>query len=104
MKLLIAAEAEVEIESARQYLNQTAPKLGERFLDELSDTLDQIRLAPDSFPLLETLPVKHSYRRALLKPFRYALIFEIHEDTLLVVALTHTSRRPNYWLSRRKPF
>ncbi len=38
----------------------------------------------------------------LLSTFRYALIFELLADEILIVAVAHTSRRPNYWLNRRK--
>ena len=43
----------------------------------------------------------HPFRRALVGVFRYAVIFEMLDDRILVVAVTHTSREPNYWLNRR---
>jgi hypothetical protein len=42
VRLRILAEAEAEIDSARQYLNAQSPELGGRFLDELTDALDAI--------------------------------------------------------------
>jgi len=50
---------------------------------------------------METLPDDEPYRRVLLRTFRYADIFEILADEILVVAVAHTSRRPNYWLNSR---
>lgn len=100
MKLRLLAEAESEIESARRYLNRQTQELGNRFLDDLDLTLLDILERPASFPKVEPLPDGEPYRRALLNTFRYAVIFELLADDILVVAVAHTSRRPNYWLNR----
>ncbi len=101
MRLRLLAEAETEIESARQYLNLQVLELGTRFLDDLDLTLQEISLRPASFPKLETLPDDQPYRRALLSDFRYAVIYECLDEEIVVVAVAHTSRRPSYWLNRR---
>ncbi|OYV87832.1 MAG: plasmid stabilization protein, partial [Planctomycetia bacterium 21-64-5] len=31
----------------------------------------------------------------------YAVVFEVLHDEILVVAVAHTRREPNYWLGRR---
>ena len=100
MRLRILSDAEAEIESARQYLDSQQIGLGRRFLDDLSETLNAIVERPLSFAQLETLPSGTPYRRALLDAFRYAVVFELVEDEILVVAIAHCSRAPNYWLRR----
>ena len=100
MILRVLAEAEVEIDAARQYLNTQLPGLGERFLDELTEAIDAIASRPLRFAKLETLPGDHPYRRALLATFRYAVVFEVLDNEIVVVAAAHTSRGPNYWLGR----
>ncbi len=102
MILRILAEAEVEIEEARQYLNEQSSRLASRFLADLARTLAAISARPLSFPGLETLPAGLPYRRALLAKFRYAVVFEVMADEIVVVAVAHTSRAPNYWLDRRQ--
>lgn len=102
MKLRLLAEAELEIESARRYLNRQAHELGTRFLDDLDLTLLDILERPTTFSKVETLPDDSPYQRALLSTFRYAVIFELLADEILVVAVAHFSRRPNYWLNRRE--
>jgi plasmid stabilization system protein ParE len=101
VKLRLLADAEAEIESARCYLSSQSFGLGTRFLDELDRTLSNILEHPAGFPKLETVPQDEPYQRALLAHFRYAVIFELMEDEILVVAVAHTSRLPNYWLNRR---
>ena len=100
MILRILAEAEAEIEAARCYLNRQSLELGSRFLDDLAERLAAIAEDPLRFPRLETLPENQPYRRALLTLFRYAVVFEVLDDAIVVVAVVHTSRVPNYWLGR----
>jgi len=101
VNLRILTEAEAEIESARLFLTERSGRLGDRFIADLQQTLDAVATRPQSFSKLETLPDEAPYRRALLAIFRYAIVFEIMSDEILVVALAHTSREPNYWLERR---
>lgn len=100
MIVQILAEAEAEIEAARQYLNEQSSGLGSRFVDDLAVALEAIAARPESFPRLETLADDWLYRRALLGTFRYAVIYEIVRDEIVVVAVAHTSRDANYWLDR----
>jgi plasmid stabilization system protein ParE len=89
-----------ELDAARQYLDAQSPQLGRRFLDEVTAAFDAIVLRPLSFAKLETLAPEHPYRRALLATYRYAVIFECVDDDIIVVAIAHASREPNYWLGR----
>jgi plasmid stabilization system protein ParE len=99
--LRILAEAATEMDAARLYVDAQRPGLGDRFLDDLSETLAAIAEQPLIFPKLETLPDDQPFRRALLSAFRYAVVFEIVGNEIVVVAVAHTSRAPNYWLGRR---
>jgi toxin ParE1/3/4 len=100
VNLRILAEAEAEMESARRYLDGQRAGLGDRFLNDLSATLAAIAERPLIFRRLETLPDDQPYRRARLKVFRYAVVFEQSGDEILVIALAHTSLAQNYWLGR----
>ena len=102
MNLGILAAAETEVVRARDYFEGKVPGLGSQFLNDLAVTLSAIAEQPLRFQKLETLPEDQPYRRALLAVFRYAVVFEILTDKIVVVAVCHTSREPNYWLARRK--
>jgi toxin ParE1/3/4 len=99
--LRILAEAAAEMDAARQYVDGQRIGLGDRFLDDLSETLAAIADQPLIFPKLETLPDDQPFRRALLTVFRYAVVFELVGNGIIVVAVAHTSRAPNYRLGRR---
>ena len=94
-------DAEEEIEEARKYLNRQSRGLGWRFLDDLEARLAEISADPLRFPKLETLPDDSPFRRIQLHVFRYIVVFEIIDDTVIVVAVAHCSRKPNYWIRRR---
>jgi len=102
VNLRVLAAAEAEIVEARDYLEGKVTGLGDRFVDDLAETLSAIEDQPLRFRKLETLPDDQPYRRAILAVFRYAVVFEILTGEIAVVAICHTSREPNYWLARRK--
>lgn len=35
-----------------------------------------------------------------IQRFSYAIVFMANDDAVRVIAIAHTSRRPNYWLDR----
>jgi plasmid stabilization system protein ParE len=84
------------------YLNQQVSGLGGRFLNDLAATFADISQDPESHPVLETLSGGLPFRRALLKVFRYMVVFEVRPDETVVVAVAHTSRVPHYWLDRNQ--
>lgn len=42
-------------------------------------------------------------RRFLLKRFPFALPYLVLEDLVVVLAIAHERRQPQYWLKRAKP-
>jgi len=88
-----AAEAELLI--ALSHLEGRAEGLGRRFLVEVSRTENQIANFPQS--AAEILP---GIRKCLLRKFRYSLIYSVEADSVIVLAISHHSRAPHYWVSR----
>ena len=56
---------------------------------------------PERYPRLETLPDEETVHRLLLGRFPYAVVYEVAEDEIRILAVAHTRRRPNYWQHRR---
>jgi plasmid stabilization system protein ParE len=50
-------------------------------------------------PSLHTA-VEDDVRRALFRQFPYAVYYQSRPDTVRILAILHTSRRPDYWQSR----
>ena len=89
----MAAEDELLREIA--YLELQARGLGRRFFGEIQKAEKRIAQFPESAP--EIAP---GIRKCVLGKFRYSLIYAIEEDNLLVLAVAHHSRRPEYWVDR----
>lgn len=59
--------------------------------------LGVVRETPLRFP--ETI---RGARRAILRRFRYVIVFKAYADRIVVVAVHHGARRPGYWKRRAK--
>ena len=100
MKLRILREAEEEARASAIWYDEQWVGLGYDFLDELSAALKQIEEDPGRFLILETIASKQIRRRRLTR-FPFVIIFEILETEIVVLAVAHAKRRPNYWRKRQ---
>ncbi|MBX3243363.1 MAG: type II toxin-antitoxin system RelE/ParE family toxin [Acidobacteria bacterium] len=88
-------EALEEFEQAAVYYEQQEPGLGDHFIQVIETAIESIINAPEMWPILET-PI----RRRLTRTFPYAVLYAIDADHLLIIAIMHCSRQPDYWRSR----
>ncbi len=87
--------AQRELDDAVAYYDEQAPGLGSAFLLEAVAAIDRIRRFPEAWhPLSQTL------RRCRLRRFPYGLIYHLSQDEILIVAVAHSHRRPDYWRDR----
>ena len=101
MKVRLHDEAVVEAEETARWYSQQKRGLGKEFTQELKRCLKMLRANPVRLPLLETAPRNVEVRRVLMTRFPYKIIFEIIAKEVIVLAVAHGSRRPNYWIKRR---
>jgi plasmid stabilization system protein ParE len=92
-RLLLPAEEEMT--EASVFYEAASIGLGSDFLDDLQRVVDDLREHP-------TLgyAVGHGLRRTLLRRFPFNLFYSIETDAILVVAIAHQRRRPDYWKDR----
>ena len=88
-----ALEEILEIEF---YLEAQRKGLGDAFRVEINDVVELLLDFPESAPVVSPKGI----RRRLLHRFPYAVLYVLTEDLLLVIAVAHTSRAPNYWDDR----
>jgi len=91
----IRSEAREEIDTAFDWYYRRSPEAAYAFLAEIIASLAQIASHPQLYPSF----TKNTHRR-ILERFPYSVIFQEREDDILVVALAHAKRRPNYWTHR----
>jgi plasmid stabilization system protein ParE len=100
VKVRIHPEVEVELGFAAEWLWKQGSKHAVRFLEDYEATVSRIEEDPELNPLMESVPAELNVRRRKLESFSYLVIYRIFETEALILAVAHTSRRPNYWMSR----
>ena len=69
--------------------------LGKRFLASVQDAINSIAINPHLYPLVDL-----DVRRCLTKVFPFGVLFRLSDDQIVVVAVMHLSRHPDYWKGR----
>ena len=65
------------------------------FLDDLQRTIDTLTVYPELGQ-----PIDSDFRRILLHRFPFSLIYALEQNGILIVAVAHHGREPEYWRSR----
>lgn len=97
MTVRVLEVAQQELDEAIAYYNGQGPGLGDAFLLEAVAAIDRIRRFPQAWH-----PLGESTRRCRLRRFPYGLIYHEDKGEVLIVAVAHSHRRPDYWRDRLK--
>ena len=84
-----------EIRDAFLRYDGEVPGLGNGFLAEVERSIRKITYFPQT-----GTPHLGDARRALTRRFPYSIIYTIREAQIIIVAVAHQRRRPDYWLER----
>ena len=87
--------AVAELDDAFEYYEEIYQGLGNRFIEELELTLTRIKVNPMAWQKAGSLT-----HRCLLHRFPYSVIYQIRNDSILVVAIACTHQKPNCWIGR----
>ena len=101
MSFRVVDPARLEFAHAAFWYDQRQAGLGDQFVDAVKHAFQRIADAPSSHPKETTARWRRNIRRCPVDGFPYQVIFEIHPDELLVLAVAHGNRRPGYWKRRR---
>ncbi len=88
-------EAEREILEAVEFYHERVGGLAAEFYAEFCRARAEIEAFPELWG-----NVSGGYRRKLLKRFPYGVIYRIEDEQVLIVAVAHLSRHPDYWRNR----
>jgi plasmid stabilization system protein ParE len=95
MRVEFHPEALAEFRAAAEYYEQQQTGLGARFANAVEMAVAHIEDAPESWRIIED-----DIRRCLTKVFPYAVLYSIEPDNILIVAVMHCRREPDYWRNR----
>ena len=97
MKLEFTTDAREDLFEAVDYYEDKEAGLGIRFRDQIADVLRVVITAPY---LWRERP--SGYRRVNCPVFPYYIAYVVRDDSLVVVAVAHSMRKPGFWHSRLK--
>jgi plasmid stabilization system protein ParE len=92
MRLEFLPVAMGELTAAVDYYDGCQPGLGAGFYDQVLKLCDQIAREP-----LLWRERQDGFRRANLKGFPYYIAYFIRGDLILIAAVAHGHRHPDYW-------
>jgi len=87
--------AEEEMTDASIFYENASRKLGSDFLDDVQHGIDIVRAQP-----LMGRDLGEGLRRILLSKFPFNLIYSLEPHEIVIVAVAHQRRRPDYWKER----
>ena len=80
---------------ASVFYEAAAPNLGVDFLDDVQRGVDLLRAHPAIGQ-----SVGSGLARILLRRFPFCLIYAVEVDAILIIAVAHQRRQPDYWRER----
>jgi plasmid stabilization system protein ParE len=95
MEIRLLNAAEVELDDGYIYYEDQVKGLGDEYIEEVLNTFKRIKVNPKAWTLFSKRT-----RRCLVHRFPYGIIYQIREKELLVIAIAHLHRKPQYWKNR----
>jgi len=77
-----------------------SPELGGRLWNDIQAAFQRLSEHPLIGEVVARARVRGAARRIPLRRFPFFVIYRVLSDQVEVMALAHTSRKPNYWRSR----
>ena len=90
-------EAEDEFLEAIRYYTEHSRALGVDFVTEVQRAVDFAIQLPQAAPL-----VRPDVHKKTLRKFPYSLLYSVEGETVVILAIAHQKRRPEYWVNRVK--
>jgi len=94
-KLRILLPAEQELYDAAAYYESHAPGLGQEFLKKIESAFREIQLSPTRWSIHAD-----GIRRRPLHRFPFSILYRIGSNSVVIVAVMHQRRNPDYWADR----
>jgi plasmid stabilization system protein ParE len=95
MRYRLASEARDEYRAAALYYLKDSPRVAAAFVEQVEAGLVLIRERPTTWRVL-----KADVRRYLVKRFPFGIYYTIEPGEIVVWAIMHLRRKPDYWKTR----
>jgi plasmid stabilization system protein ParE len=95
MRVIFTRVARQELEDAVRFYEFEYSGLGRRFKEEVRKAALRVAEYPNAWSI-----ERGEIRKCLLHRFPYKLLYSVEEDHILVIAVAHQHRKPDYWVDR----
>ena len=95
MKFSFHEAAEKELFDAIDFYEKNQPGLGLKFSEEVYATIERICDHPYAWTKIDPRT-----RRCLTNQFPYGILYRIKNESILIMAIMHLQRKPDYWNKR----
>ena len=82
---------------AVEYYSNISQHLGEAFVNEVESGIERVLSHPKACQCIEG-----NVRRCLLRRFPFGIYYCIEDEEIVIYAVMHMSRRPDYWRDRAR--
>ena len=90
-------EAELELNHAVAYYEESRPHLGMEFAEEVLQTIQRILDFPKAWQIMDG-----DIRRCLTKRFPFGVIYYQKNEQIIILAIMQLNREPYYWTDRKQ--
>ncbi len=93
-------DASAEFNAAIDWYDSRDARVGATFVTNVQSAIAAALEAPDSWavwPGWTREPVIHSKG---VRNFPYRIVYFVHDERLIIIAVAHTNRRPGFWQDR----
>jgi toxin ParE1/3/4 len=99
-RVRVESKAKAELHEAISWHEEQAPGLGTALWQSVDESLRRLQMTPDGSTTVPGVSPELGVRRVFTRRFPYAIVFIPEGDSVRVIAIAHSRRRPNYWLDR----
>lgn len=89
--------AEHEALAAAKWYERQRRGLGVQFLAALAEAIEMVAEHPREFAFYDSALRQHDVRFARAPRFPYLVVYQPRADHVLIIAVAHAHRRPNFW-------
>jgi plasmid stabilization system protein ParE len=96
VSLILTEKAQEDLDDAYQWYEDQEPGLGKEFIRCIDAKIAKIK----RYPLHHQVVQSDTVRRALTNRFPFSIYFVDDEEIIVIFAILHQKRSPEFWKSR----
>lgn len=97
MRVVFTTYARLELRDATAFYELELPGLGRQFKEEVKKAILRVVAYPEAWSI-----ERSEVRKYILHRFPYKILYSVEEDHILIIAIAHQHRKPDYWIDRKE--